>query len=625
MFKQKLIRTLIIVAFVVAAAVASDFVLNDLVFSTPASFTPVNTSLISLLVGIPVTYFLISQRLDMQRVKEALAASLADKDRAVVESRRRREEAERALERLRESEALYRLLADNQTDVISLWDPRGARKYTSPSVERAFGFTVAETMAADGRANIHPAEADMIGNLIDSLIPGGESRTAEFRIIHRNGSEIWAEGTFQRLADGSGDLLSTIRIVAERKKLGEELVRALDDANAALAVKADFLANMTHELRTPLNAIVGFTGLLRQSPALDTNDTHQVELVWDASQTLLRVVNDVLDFSRLEAGAVELDDHPFDPTWVAESTLGLLAGQAAAKGLTLGSSTVGASGLLLGDGGRLRQVLLNFVSNAVKFTVRGEIEVRVSQTADGGARRLRMEVKDSGIGVSADQIDTIFGRFTQGDASVSRQYGGTGLGLAISKLIIEAMGGEIGVTSEAGEGSTFWFEVTLPAATAVRVNEAPVPPPRVDRTLRLLLVDDNAVNRELIRALLEPFDLIIETARDGVEAIAAQSRADFDLILMDVQMPVMDGLTATRRIRAAAPAGARRVPIVAMTANVLPEQVARCLDAGMDDHLGKPIDPARLLETLSRWSRADPEEADDDTVNGPPDRLLAAG
>jgi len=621
MFRRKLITTLIVVALVVVAAEAADYVSNVFMFATPAMFTPVNTGLITLFVGTPVLYFLISQRLDMQRVKEALAASVADKDRAVVESAQRREEAELALERSRESEALYRLLADNQTDVITLWGPDARRKYTSPSVERAFGYTAAEIMDLDIEASVVPADAPAILSVFETLSPDDGPRSVEFRLTHGDGSEVWVEGTFQRLSDGSGDLLSTTRIISERKRLGEELVRALDEANAALAVKQEFLANMTHELRTPLNAIVGFTGLVRQSTALNPSDAHQVELVWDASQTLLRVVNDVLDFSKLEAGAVEFEAHPFDPTWVAESIVSLLAGQAAAKGLKLDVKVEGTCGLVLGDGGRLRQVLLNFVSNAVKFTARGEIEVRVSYGA--GDRRLRMAVTDSGIGVSADQIGTIFGRFTQGDASVSRQFGGTGLGLAICKLIIEAMGGRIGVDSAMGEGSTFWFEVSMPPAATGGIDQAPAKPPaRIDRALRLLLVDDNAVNRELIRALLEPFDVTIETARDGVEAVAAQSQARFDLILMDVQMPVMDGLTATRRIRAATPADAPRVPIVAMTANVLPEQVARCLAAGMDDHIGKPIDPARLLEALSRWSAADPDAPAAATAQPP--RLLAA-
>jgi PAS domain S-box-containing protein len=602
MLRRIFTRTLIVVAIVVAAAEGADYISNAFIFGTPAQFTPGNTGLIALIVSAPITWYLIRQWFNLQRVKEALAASVVDKDAAVIESGRRREEAELALERLRESEALYRLLADNQNDVITLWDKHGRRKYSSPSVERALGYTVAEIMNLPNLAMVHPEDGPMLAELHRSLLPGSAPRTVEFRAIRKDGSEVWVESDFIRLNDGSGDLLGATRVVAERKRLGEELVRALNEAKAALAVKAEFLANMTHELRTPLNAIIGFSGLLRQSANLAAGDARQVELVWDASQTLLKVVNDVLDFSKLEAGAGDFEAHPFDPTELAQSTAALLTEQASAKGLTLEVRTEGARGLMVGDGGRLRQVLLNLLSNAVKFTTRGEIEVLVSQSAQGEGMRLRMAVKDAGIGVPAGQVDSIFGRFTQGDASVSREFGGTGLGLAICKLIIEAMGGQIGVVSAVGQGSTFWFEVPLARAAVARADGAPEKPqPNVERAMRLLLVDDNAVNRELIGALLAPFDLDIDIARDGVEAIDAASRGDFDLILMDVQMPVMDGLTATRRIREMEDAGARRIPIIAMTANVLPEQVARCLEAGMDDHIGKPIDPAALVETLSRW------------------------
>jgi CheY-like chemotaxis protein len=311
----------------------------------------------------------------------------------------------------------------------------------------------------------------------------------------------------------------------------------------------------------------------------------------------------VLDFSKLEAGTIEPDLQPFDPEQLARATTELLSGQALAKGLAVSVKVAGEEGPLMGDAGRLRQVMLNFLSNAIKFTPRGDIVVTVGQHAEGEARRLRVEVKDSGIGVPSDQAEVIFDRFTQADASISRQFGGTGLGLAISKRIIEALGGVIGVVSAPGEGSTFWFELTAaPAKGAVAAERPDAPRTSIETALRLLVVDDNEVNRELICALLSPFGVEIETAADGVEAIEAVARAPFDLILMDVQMPNMDGLTATRRLRALTPPGAVRTPIIAMTANVLDEQVNRCLDAGMDDHLGKPVSPQKLLEAIARWT-----------------------
>jgi len=397
------------------------------------------------------------------------------------------------------------------------------------------------------------------------------------------------------------------KIISDRERLGLALEQALGEAEAATRAKADFLANMTHELRTPLNAISGFSGLLKQSDRLNPRDAHHVALIASASQALLHVVNDVLDFSKLEAGALELDHQPFDPAELAQSTADILGHQAEAKGLGLSVETVGEAGALVGDAARLRQVLLNLLSNAVKFTASGAIRVVVAQVGneigDDAARTLRIEVIDQGIGVPADQLDKIFGRFTQADASVSRKFGGTGLGLAISKRIIEAMGGEIGAVSRPGHGSTFWFEVPLaPAAVNDAADEAGAGGLAIAPGLRVLVADDNAANRELFHALLAPFDLEIAAAQDGVGAVEAAARIDFDLIFMDVQMPVMDGLTATQHIRAAAHIAGRHTPIIAMTANVLPDQIARCLAAGMDDHIGKPVNPLRLLETIARWS-----------------------
>jgi PAS domain S-box-containing protein len=515
-------------------------------------------------------------------------------------------EAQRALAQSQASEALYRILADNQTDVITLWDANGTRVYVSPSIERATGFTAAEILAQPQNNFAHPDDFGRLEQIISTLSVEDSPLTVEFRVACKDGSLAWKEATFQRLTDNSGGLISTARIITERKRLEEELVMALDSANEALKVKSDFLANMTHELRTPLNAIIGFSGLLKDSQQLSKGQARQVELVWDASQSLLRIVNDVLDFSKLEAGAVELELDTFDPEQLVSSTAAMLSGQALAKGLNIRVGVAGLEGKLLGDGARLRQVLTNLISNAIKFSSYGEIHVSASQKDTGENRCLHISVKDTGIGLKPDQIAKVFGRFSQADASISRKFGGTGLGLAISKRIIDAMGGEIGVESVPGQGSTFWFQVPLQIAEDVHAIECELQErPEIDRALRILVVEDNPVNRELICTLLGAFDLHIETANDGVEAIEALARSSFDVVLMDVHMPVMDGLAATRHIRSAADLEAPRLPIIAMTANVLPEHVARCLEAGMDDHIGKPIVPARLFETLARWTTHD--------------------
>jgi PAS domain S-box-containing protein len=512
---------------------------------------------------------------------------------------------------LRASEMSYSLLADNVTDVISLASKDGHRLYVSPSIERVLGFSPGELLKTPNHTYLHPEDREFVQGVI-STVTLDCGKTAEYRVVCRDGSFVWAESTFSRLNDGSGRLLALSRDITHRKQLEAELREAVTRAEAAALAKADFLANMTHELRTPLNAILGFSGVLKESTSLSDKDARHVGLIHDASATLMGVIGDVLDYSKLEAGRFELDPQPFEPAAMARSAAAIVADQAAAKGLTLTGEIDPAVLALVGDAPRLRQVLLNFLSNAVKFTREGAVELVLAHRMADQHCRLRIEVRDTGIGIPEDQIDAVFMRFTQADASVSRQFGGTGLGLAISKQIIEAMGGEIGAASVVGQGSTFWFEVDLPLAQEQQANPEPAEAGGgFERRLRLLVAEDNAVNRELITTLLSPFDIEIETAADGAEAVEAVSRGRrFDVILMDVQMPVMDGLTATRRIRGLGDAEAAATPIIAMTANVLPEQIARCREAGMDDHLGKPIMPARLLDALARWT-SEPDEGRD--------------
>ena len=532
--------------------------------------------------------------------------------RQTMAVRRRHDQATQAL---RDSELSYRLLADNVNDVISLASVDNQRLYVSPSIERILKFSPGELLVTPNYTYMHPEDTEMVQAFIQATTLESGPQTLDYRVFTKDGATVWAETTFSRLSDGSGRLLGVSRDITHKKALEGELMDALARSEAAAAAKTDFLANMTHELRTPLTAILGFSGVLRKSEALSQRDARQVGLIHDASQTLLGVIGDILDFSKLEAGGLELDPEPFDPAETARSTAAIVADQAAAKGLALTVAVDEAMPALVGDAARLRQVLLNFLSNAIKFTRTGGVELVFSHRIETDVCKLRVEVRDSGIGVEADHIDQLFVRFTQADASVSRRFGGTGLGLAISKQIIETMGGRIGATSMVGEGSTFWLEVDLPLAgdwtAAVEPDHASA---TLERPIRVLVVEDNAVNRELITTLLGPFEIEIDTACDGAEAVEAVSRQRYDVVLMDVQMPIMDGLTATRRIRAMGDSAAARTPIVAMTANVLPEQVARCREAGMDDHLGKPINPMRLLQALDRWAAADRTVLDVDAL-----------
>ncbi len=605
MFRASILRTLATIAVVALLAVGTDYVVNVVLLARPYIFTPWMTMTIVAIAGGPLVYFLHHQRLNLKAAKRDLYESLRVQRQSAEEAERRRLEAERALARLREQESLYGILANNLTDALSLWNREGRRLYNSPAIERLTGYTPEEFLVAPNLLGVAPEDGAKALAVIRQLKGPTDTGTHEYQFHRKDGAVIWVESTYSLVpAEDGGGFIATSRDVTERKRLAEDLAQAAQEAQSAAAAKADFLANMTHELRTPLTAIIGFSGLLRQSSALSETDARQVRLIHEASNTLLGVINDVLDFSRLEAG-LEFDAEPFRPCDMARSAAALIETQAQEKGLPVLVEFGPGLKPLVGDAARLNQVLLNFLSNAVKFTSEGRILISVSQETSAVGQRLRMEVRDTGIGVPGDMHEAVFERFIQADAGVSRRFGGTGLGLAICKRIIDAMGGRIGVESTPGKGSTFWFEVDLPITETVADIPVAAQPAALERPARVLLVEDNPANRELIGALLAPFDVEVETAVDGVGAVDAfKAGKAYDLVLMDVQMPVMDGLTATRRIRALEHAG-RHTPIVAMTANVLPEQVANCLAAGMDDHLGKPINPMRLLETVARWSQAE--------------------
>ena len=380
-----------------------------------------------------------------------------------------------------------------------------------------------------------------------------------------------------------------------------DLAAARDEALAASTAKSEFLATMSHEIRTPLNGVLGMADLLGETP-LTEEQREFVSTLRGSGTLLMTLLNDLLDFSKIEAGRLELERAPFELRQMVRRCQALYVGQAQRKGLRLVVEVDPAlPEWLSGDVVRLTQVLLNLVGNAVKFTSEGEVALRVTALPAASADRavMRFAVRDTGIGMSDEARARLFQPFSQGDGSTTRRYGGTGLGLFICKRLVALMNSRFEVESAPGRGSTFAFTVEL--ARAERTVATPAPPaPRPRMRGRVLVAEDDRVNRVLMEHLLKNLGVAPEFVCNGREAVEATLRSDFDLVLMDCHMPEMDGFDATRAIRARE-RGARRTPVLACTAGVLSEEQARCLEAGMDDFLSKPIDQKRLEEALRRW------------------------
>ena len=515
-----------------------------------------------------------------------------------------RKAAERALQ---DQLSLHQTVIDTIPNAIFYKDALGRHLGCNRAFLELVGLPRHQVIGAELRTINADPEVGRMAALTDRSLIEGRERVASFEAtyITRAGRQVHVliQKASYRNADGRvAGIVGSITDISSHFEAEKQLARAKEAAEDASRAKSEFLAVISHEIRTPMNGILGMAGLLADCD-LPPHEAACAKTIVSSGEALLIILNDILDFSRLEAGGTSVNPVTFSLRDTLDAVIALMVPRLSEKGIEIALDVAAdVPARLVGDAGRLRQILLNLVGNAVKFTERGGVAVSVFVVGrhDGGPM-LRFDVRDTGIGIDADARQRLFEAFSQADSSVSRRFGGTGLGLAISKRLVQLLGGQIGVESEPGQGSCFWFTVAfqlpdwdLPAQQPSEIP--PVPP------MRLLLAEDNPVNRAVAIAQLERMGHIVTAVTNGREAVEAIGEQDYDLVLMDIQMPEMDGFEATAKIRAM-PTPIGRTPIAAMTAHVLAGDEERCLAGGMDDYIGKPFRPQDLQALLARWSK----------------------
>lgn len=508
------------------------------------------------------------------------------------------------------------------------WQIATDRFYCSAGWRHIHGCSVAPTSLAELEATIAPQDLPAFRSLLQNAIASGHVVSLAHRIVRpADGAErhlLTRLRVLRAAGDPQPQVVASVRDVTDEghgeaqpqdagatlaaavRERTRQLAAARDEAEAASLAKSTLLANISREIRTPLTTIVGLVELMRREE-LPAKQIDRLEQMNEAAQHLRSLINGVLDVAKIEVGELILNETTVDLTRLLASVVEMVEEQAREKGLRLLSEVQPLPGPLIGDPTLVRQAMLNFASNAIKFTERGSVTVRAKLLECRDADALvRFEVEDTGIGIAPEAAPRLFTEFEQADRSTTRRSGGTGLGLAITRRLAELMGGEAGMRSAPGAGSTFWFTARL-RREARPPGERSAPPAddalialrRDHAGSRILVAEDDLINAHVARAILEDAGLVVDVAADGLEAVAMATRGGYRMVLMDMQMPNMDGLDATREIRRHCPAA--QLPIVAMTANAFADDAARCFDAGMDDFVSKPVDPDRLYTTIHRW------------------------
>ncbi len=487
-------------------------------------------------------------------------------------------------------------------DLLCIADLDGRFLKVNKAFEDVLGYPVDDLEGRSFQSLVHPDDLEETQETLKVLDTGERAINFVNRYLCANGGYRYIEW---RSRSANGRIYAAARDITDRLTHAEELEARRLEAEAANIAKSQFLATMSHEIRTPMNGVMGMLDLLIKTD-LTEEQLDRAMTARDSARGLLTILNDILDFSKLEAGQVAMEAMPLSVSQIVNDIVSLLTARSDEKGLSLTyeiDRTV--PDWLEGDPTRMRQILINLIGNAVKFTQEGRVDIHAGYEGGAEAGSLKISVRDTGIGIDEAVQDRLFQRFAQADSSTTRKFGGTGLGLAICKQLVELMGGQIGIESALGKGSTFWFTIPTRALDApehaATVEAEADRAPAATRSLRILAAEDHAVNQAIISAFVTAGGHDITVVNNGAEALAAVQSHDFDLILMDIQMPVMDGLSAMRAIRGLSGA-LKHIPIIALTANAMAGDREKYLAEGMTDYVSKPIDPAKLLSVIDRWA-----------------------